>query len=442
MNPLTPLYRSIEWMPVAAQDVVVFIVLLLPALIVGGLVLFGYRPFSLVRAMLWRFRWTNALFIALIAISVGIGVGLIAQERGLRQGTARAADPFDLVISAPGSEITMLFAAVYLQPSDVPLLSGDIYDEIATTPDVSLAAPIAFGDSYDSFPIVGSTAQFVTHMSETLAEGEMFAAHADAVIGARVDLAIGDIFVPQHGVGDAVEEGAHDHFEYRVVGRMQPTGSPWDRAIIVPVEAVWEIHGLANGHAPENADQLGPPFDPDYFPGTPAVLVSAEQLYANYALRARFQTAETMAFFPGAVLAGLHSLMGDVRQVMSVMAIVTQILVTAGVLAGLVILTRLFARRLALLRALGAPARFVFSVVWSYAATLIFVGAIGGIAVGYLAANVISRIVTQQTDILVNATLSWPEFHLVAAFVSLTVILALVPAFIALSRPVVTDLRS
>ncbi|WP_332717002.1 ABC transporter permease [Pelagibacterium mangrovi] len=442
MNPLSPLYRAIEWLPVTAQDAIVLIVLLLPALIVGGLVLFGYRPFSLVRAMLWRFRWTNTLFIALIAISVGIGVGLIAQERGLRQGTARAADPFDLVIAAPGSEITMLFAAVYLQPSDVPLLSGDIYDRVATAPDVSLAAPIAYGDSFNSYPIVGSTAQFVTHMSEALAEGEMFAAHADAVIGARVDLSIGDSFTPAHGVGDAAEHDAHAHVEYTVSGRMQPTGSPWDRAIIVPVEAVWEIHGLANGHAPENADQLGPPFDPDYFPGTPAILVSAEQLYVNYALRAQFTTAETMAFFPGAVLASLHSLMGDVRQVMSIMAIVTQILVTAGVLAGLVILTRLFARRLALLRALGAPARFVFSVVWSYAATLIFLGAIGGVAVGFAAAAIISRIVTDQTDILVSATLSWPEFHLVAGFVSLTVILALVPAFIALSRPVVTDLRS
>lgn len=441
MNPLAPIYRNIEWMPVLWQDVTVLVVLVLPALIVGAVVLFGFRPQPLVRAMLWRFRWTNLLFIGLIAISVGVGVGLIAQERGLRQGTARAADPFDLIISAPGSEITMLFAAVYLQPSDVPLLPGNIYNRVANTPDVTIAAPIAYGDSFRSFPIVGSTAQFVSHMSGALAEGQMFAAHAQAVIGARVDLEIGESFAPAHGVGDAADHEGHAHFDYTVVGRMEPTGSPWDRAIIVPVEAVWEIHGLPNGHAPENAERLGPPFDSDYFPGTPAIMVSADQLYVNYMLRAQFTTAETMAFFPGAVLASLHGLMGDVRQVMSVMAVVTQILVTAGVLAGLVILTRLFARRLALLRALGAPARFVFAVVWSYAATLIFIGAICGVGVGYAASAVISRIVTERTDILVSATLSWPEFHLVAAFVSLTVILALVPAFIALSRPVVTDLR-
>src|SRR5690606_5892916 len=178
------------------------------------------------------------------------------------------------------------FAAVYLQPSDVPLLSGAVYDEVATAENVSLAAPIAYGDSFSSYPVVGSTAQFVTHLSDALAEGEMFVAHTDAIIGARVDLALGDSFSPAPGVGDAAEDDAHAHVEYTVSGRMRPTGSPWDRAIIVPVEAVWEIRGLANGHAPENAGQLGPPFDPDYFPGTPAILVSAEQLYANYALRA------------------------------------------------------------------------------------------------------------------------------------------------------------
>ncbi len=439
---LDPLYRLIEGWPVLAQDIFVLLVLLLPTFAVGVAVLAGYRPFALVRAMLWRFRWTNLLFVLLIAISVGIGVGLIAQERGLRQGTARAADPFDLIVSAPGSEITMLFAAVYLQPSDVPLLSGAVFDRIANTPDVSLAAPIAFGDSYDGYPVVGTTPEFLAHMSRDLAEGRAFLNAGEAVAGARVTVPLGASFSPAHGTGDFIEhDDAHAGHAFELVGRMQPTGSPWDRAILVPVEAVWDVHGLGTGHPPEEGDRIGPPYDPGYFPGTPAVLVSAEQLYINYALRAEFNTSETMAFFPGAVLAGLHGLMGDLRQIMSVMAVLTQILVTAGVLAGLVILIRLFARRLALLRALGAPARFVFSVVWSYAAALILAGAVVGVGVGFAAAAVISRMVTARTDILVTATLGWPEFHLVGAFVSLTVLLALLPAFIALSRPVVTDLR-
>ena len=100
------------------------------------------------------------------------------------------------------------------------------------------------------------------------------------------------------------------------------------------------------------------------------------------------------------------------------------------------------ARRLALLRALGAPGRFVFAVVWAYAATLIATGALTGLAVGWVAVRIISKVVTARTDILVSATLDWPEFHLIAGFVSLTVLLALVPAFMAMSRNIITDLRA
>ena len=429
-------------LPVFVQDAAWFVLLLLPALVTGLVVVWSFRPFSLVWAMIWRYRWTNALFILLIAISVGLGVGLIAQERGIRQGTARAAEKFDLVVTAPGSEVQMMLATVYLQPVDVPLIDGKTYDAIATNENVALAAPIAYGDSFRDASVIGTTPAFVTHLSGDLAEGRMFAAVDEAVVGARVPLDIGATFTPSHGVGEAAEEGAHEGAVLRVVGRMAATGNPWDKAILVPVESVWKVHGLPLGHAPGHESQIGPPFDPDYFPGTPAILVRADQLWANYALRSEFTTDRTMAFFPGAVLSQLHGLLGDVRQVMSVMAVVTQVLVTLGVLAGLAVLIRLYARRLALLRALGAPDRFVFSVVWTYAATLIFTGAILGIFVGMAAVGIISRIVTARTDVLVEATLAWPEFHLVAGFVSLTVLLALTPAFMALSRDVITDLRS
>ncbi len=438
-----PEFLTDAWLDLSAttQDALILAALLLPALAAGVAVIAGYRPAALVGALLWRFRWTNGLFVGLIAVSVGLGVGLIAQERGLRQGTARAAEKFDLVVTAPGSEVTMMLAAVYLQPTDAPLLSGAVYNEIAGHELVSLAAPIAFGDSFEGAPVIGTTADFVAHLSGTLAEGAMFADAEDAVIGAKVALAVGDGFTPAHGIGDAAEHDAHAGQVYRVVGRMQPSGSPWDKAILVPVEAVWQVHGLADGHAPEHAGRIGPPFDADYFPGTPAILVRAEELWANYSLRSEFTRADTMAFFPGAVLAQLHGLLGDMRKIMSVMAVVTQVLVTAGVLAGLLILTRLFARRLALLRALGAPRRFVFAVVWSYAATLIGAGALAGLGVGLAATIFLSRVVTARTDVLVQADLGWSELHLVAGFVSLTVLLALVPAALALNRPVVGDLR-
>lgn len=438
---MTPLFDVWDGLSPLTQDIAVFVALLLPAILVGAVTLAGFRPFAIVGAMLWRFRFTNLLFVLLIAASVGIGVGLIAQERGLRQGTARAAEKFDLIVAAPGSEVTMLLAAVYLQPADVPLLPGAVYEEVANNPRVSIAAPIAFGDSFEGAPVVGTTPDFVAHLSGALAEGRVFAAITEAVAGARVDLPLGASFEPAHGVGHGAEEGAHEGAGFTVVGRMRPTGSPWDRAILVPVEAVWQVHGLAPGHGADWDGAVGPPFDAAAFPGTPAILVRADELWANYALRSEFTRDDVMAFFPGAVLSQLHGLLGDVRQAMSILAVVCEILVTAGVLTGLLVLTRLYAQRLALLRALGAPGRFVFAVVWSYAAMLIVIGAVLGYLAGYGASALISRAVSARTDILVTVSLGWPEAHLVAAFVSLTIVLAMIPAAAALLREVVADLR-
>jgi putative ABC transport system permease protein len=223
---------------------------------------------------------------------------------------------------------------------------------------------------------------------------------------------------------------------------MAPTGSPWDRAIVIPVEGVWEVHGLANGHAPEAGDRIGPPFDAAYFPGTPAILVRADAVWANYALKSRYTTADMMGIFPGSVLSQLHGLLADVRAAMSVLAVATQAMVAIGVLAGLVLLMRIFARSLALLRAIGAPVRFVLAVVWSYAAALIALGAAVGLVLGWGAAVVLSVVLSARTEMRIAATIGWTEVQMVAAFLSLALVLALIPARLSARRPIVSDLRT
>ncbi|MBB1491322.1 MULTISPECIES: ABC transporter permease [unclassified Paracoccus (in: a-proteobacteria)] len=451
---MTALHDLWAGLPAGVQDALIVLALLLPGLVAGIIVLRGFAPGGLVRAMLRRFAGTNAAFVALIALSVGLGAALTAQERGLREGSARAAAPFDVIVAAPGSEITMLMAAVYLQPSDVPLLTGAQYAEVSQAPGVELAAPLAFGDSYEGAPLVGTTADFVTHLAGDLAEGRLFEAVDEAVAGAFAPVEVGASFTPVHGHGPEAE--SHEGSAYVVTGRMRPSGSPWDRAVLVPVEGVWQVHGLPDGHAEPAAaahdhhdhdhahegQPIGPPFDPALFPGTPALLLKADSVAAAYALQSQFNRPDMMAFFPGTVLAQMHGLMRDVREAMSLMAGLTQILVTVAVLAGLMILARVFARGFALLQAIGAPRRFVFAVMWGYSAALIVTGAVLGLGVGWLAARGLSAVVTARTDILVTAGLGWTEAKLVAGFVSATLVLALLPAAAITRRLKLSDLRA
>ncbi|KAA5606437.1 FtsX-like permease family protein [Roseospira marina] len=430
-------------LPPLAQDALLLVGLLLPVLLIAAIVLRGYAPGPLIGALLRRFRWANLVFVLLIALSVGMSIGLIAQERGLRIGMAQAADKFDLVVAAPGSEMTMLLAAVFLQPSDVPLLSGATYTAIATHENVEIAAPLAFGDSYKGSSVVGTIADFATYLSDDRITGHLWTDPFEAVAGAAAPVALGDTFTPAHGHGAAAEQGAHEGVRFTVVGKMARTGTPWDTAILIPIEAVWMVHGLANGHPLSAGDQIGPPFDPDLFPGTPAIVVHTSALWANYALKSEFsRDNETMAFFPGTVLANLYRIMGDVRQAMSVMSGLTQVLVAASVLLGLSILTRLFQRQTAMLRALGAPRRFVIAVIWSYGVTLLAAGTALGLGLGLGAATLLSWLVTHRTDVLVQASLGWNEVHLAAAFLAITSLLSLLPALVLLRQPITNGLRA
>ncbi|SPJ26429.1 FtsX-like permease family protein [Palleronia abyssalis] len=424
-------------LPILGQDLLILLALLLPVAVIGGALLRGFAPWPLALGMIRRFGWINAVFVALIAISVGMGIGLVAQERGLRRGTADAASKFDIVVSAPGSEITMLLAAVYLRPADVPLIDGATYAEIEADPRVRLAAPIAFGDSFEGDPVVGTVEGFVSHLSDDTVEGRIFEHEDEAVVGALIDVPLGGEIEPAHGHGSFVEMEAHGDFHYEVVGRMAPTGTPWDRAVLVPIESVWSVHGLAAGHAPEEEghaedhdEPLGPPFDPDLFPGTPAVIVVPETLAQSYGLISGYtRDAQTMAFLPGAVLSQLYAILGDIRQAMSLMSLVAQFLVAASVLTGLVMLLRLFERHMALLRALGAPTRFLIALVWSYGAALLALGGLLGLAVGWAVAAILSGIIAARTGVAIPVGLSWSEVHLVAGFIAATTCVALIPAW-------------
>jgi putative ABC transport system permease protein len=222
------------------------------------------NPLPVVLADLRR-SWGGFLaVVALIAVAVALGVAVSAQERAVRRGSARAADAFDLLVGAPGSPTQLVLTTVYLQSAPIPLLSGTVLHRLQDEPAAAYVAPFAFGDRYRGFPVVGSTVAFVTQDGTVrLAEGRPFTALHEAVIGADALLAVGDRFAPSHGLAAAHADddlAEHHAFEYRVVGRLPRRGTPWDRAIIVPVEAVWAIHGLPTGH-PDGDARIGPPWE-------------------------------------------------------------------------------------------------------------------------------------------------------------------------------------
>ena len=436
------------------------------------------NPFPLVLAMLRRHAVVSVAFIVLIALAVGLGAAITAQERALRKGSARAADRFDLIVAAPGSQTDLLLKVVFLRPGSVELLEGEPLKRLMQESRAEFVAPIGFGNSYRGDPVVGTIAALVDHLAGGRLEGRVFAKENEAVIGAASPLSIGEVFHAAHGEAEgAGADHADEHpQDLVVVGRLPPTGSPWDRAVLLPIEHVWVVHGLGDGHgaapnpdglysggpvhrvgqpgdqtgatpavlAGEAADPvrpIGPPFDLDSLPGIPAAVVKPESVAAAYGLRGAWRTSETMAFFPAEVLVELYALLGDVRTIMSALAIATQALLIVAILAGLLILMRLYRHRFAVLRALGASRGYIFAIAWTFSFVLIALGGLLGLGVAAALTGVVSDIFEKASGIALDASIGWGEVALAGAIALLGAFLAIIPAALLYRQPVVSALR-
>ena len=389
------------------------------------------NPWPVAHAAL-RCGWRTALAMALlVALATALGTGVGALERGLRRAAAQAADAFDLVIGAPGSATQLVLTSVYLQPDTVPLMDGAIMARVMAEPEAVWASPIGFGDQWRGHPVVGVTAAFVTQGGRRApSEGRIFAAEEEAVIGAAVPLPLGGKITPQHGRVE-LPDGGHVHTEvaYAVVGRLPATGTPWDAAIMVPIESVWEIHGLGNGH-PSGVERIGPPWEAGA-PAVPAVVVKPRSFAGAYQLRARYRAAGSTAVFPGEVLAGLFRTMGDVRAVLSAMAAATAALVVAAVFLAFTAVVAGRAREHAVLRAIGASPGFVLAALWLELGVVLTAGVAAGTALGWAAAKVAGLILGQAASLSVGVATGWADVGLAAAILAGGLLAAVVPAMAA-----------
>lgn len=405
--------------------------------------------------------WPGALvMVLLVALAVALGTGVTLQERALRLGSARAAAAFDLVIGAPGSETQLALSSVFLQPAALPLMPGEVLAELDSDPRVEWVAPVGFGDYHDGIPLVGTTTRLIAELAPGLAEGRVFARLGEAVVGARVPLPLGAEITPSHGA--VAHEGAKHHgAAYRVVGRMQPTGTAWDRAILVPIRAVWAVHGMEQGdakgeshdhdhahdddhdHAALNPDAgLDEHWRPGRTPGLPAVLVKPASIADAYKLRQDCRARpDTLAVFPAEVLTGLYGLMGDARQVLAAVALAAQALVAVALVMVTVILVGQRRRQVAALRAFGAPRGAIFALVWSQMLLLLAVGIGLGHVGGWLAARHMSRMVAARQGFDLPVEWAASDAVTLALLLAAGAVLAALPAVIAYRQPAVASLR-
>ena len=199
---------------------------------------------ALAVAYLRRRPLNTALNMALLAIGVATVLLLMLFAEQLRGALERDARGVDMVVGAKGSPMQLVLSSVFHVDIPTGNIRLDDARALAEDPMIGEAIPLALGDNYRGWRIVGAGYGYPELFGARLARGALWRAPLEATVGARAasdaGLDIGSRFVGAHGVTGG--GATHDETPYRVVGVFEPTDSVLDRLILTSVESVWEVH--------------------------------------------------------------------------------------------------------------------------------------------------------------------------------------------------------
>ena len=212
----------------------------------------------MIAKLAWKNIWfkplNTILSIILLTSSVAIITTLILVEKQFEEKFTKNIDGVDLVMGAQGSPLQLILSSVYHVDAPTGNISYDSAKVWLQHPFVEKAIPLAFGDNYRGFKILGTTADYLEKYETNITEGKIFEKNFEVVIGSEIaqklNLKIGDEFFGSHG--DAAEGHVHEEFAYKVVGIAAPTGKVVDNLILCTIPSVWQMHGDHNHESEES----------------------------------------------------------------------------------------------------------------------------------------------------------------------------------------------
>ena len=351
------------------------------------------------RSLLNR-RVTAALTVLAIALSVTLMLGVEKVRMGTKNGFLNTISGTDLIIGARASPVQLLLYAVFRIGDATANITWQTVTDIKARPEVAWLVPISLGDNHKGFRVMGTTRGYFDHYKYRrqqpleFAEGSRFDDLYDAVLGhqvaATLGYRLGSKIVVAHGAGQVSFGNDHADKPFRVVGILQPTGTPVDRTVHVSMQAIEAIHvGWESGAAPRAGNQtsaeavrlldLQPRSATALYVGLKSRMLafSLQRWINNYPEEA------ISAVLPGVAFGQLWRILGNLETallVISAMVVFTAIL---GMVISVIGSLNERRREMAILRSIGARPAHIFGLLLTEAVVLVSVGTALGTATVY-----------------------------------------------------------
>ena len=218
-----------------------------------------------IALLAWRGLKQHAFSSFVAAFTISMAGGLFLSTWKIKEEAQKAfnnsSGGFDAVLGARGSKLQLILNAMFHLEASPGNLSWEQYELIRDTRGVKEAYPIAVGDNYYGYRLVGTLPElFRNHewkkgRKYEVQDGRIFSADAkEALVGdfaaRKLGLSVGSQFHPYHGL-DFDEKKRHQD-TYVVVGLLEPTGTPSDRVIWIPIKGIQKMEG----HDPAAAQSI------------------------------------------------------------------------------------------------------------------------------------------------------------------------------------------
>ncbi len=352
----------------------------------------------IVRRSLRQHLLSSLVTAVLIALAGGLVMSVWAVKRQAHATFTGQSGGWDAVLGARGAKLQLVLNAIFHLEASPGNLPYEDYLVLATNRAVASAVPLAVGDNYLGYRLVGTltnyfASEYRPKTSFRVAPGgRLFEdGYREAVLGSfaarRLGLKPGDSFKPYHGLN--FDPQAQHEEVYTVVGVLEPSNTPADRVLWIP------LAGLQNmsGHDPGTATDIS------------AVLVKLRTPIAGQSLDMLYNRQGNRLTFAWPIakqMADLFDKFGWFDSVLTLVAWLVALVATGAVLAS--IYNSMSARRrdLAILRALGARRRTIFAAIVLEAAVISAGGMLAAYAVYLAIVLVASTVIQAQTGVVLD----------------------------------------
>lgn len=320
----------------------------------------------------WKNLRTNPLTLALNLLLIAFGTGMLAMLLlGMSQVGARLRDNakgVDLVVGAKGSPLQLILSSIYFIDFPTGNISEQEAHSIAANPMVKKAVPLALGDNYAGFRIVGTDTGYVSMQGLELAAGRFWMKEFEIVIGADVarmqHLKPGDRIYGSHGLSS--DEDVHEDHPYIVTGVLEQRGNVADNLVLTSLESIWKMHGA------EGKREIT------------SMLLQYRSRMAMVVLPATVNRSTAMqAASPAKESARLFALLGVGVDAVRWFAVALMLLAGVSVFVSLYNSLRERVYDLAVMRVMGASRTAIFAIILLEGALLTTFGSLLGMLLGH-----------------------------------------------------------